>query len=77
MVVNVCSRTVMPANYPLRSCLFIQKMSYLLQSFLPFHCITYAPSDITLPDHLHPDPHPYLSIFKNVSANLDDISKVF
>ena len=60
----------MPANYPLRSCLFKQKMSHLLQLFLAFYFITYPPSDLTLADHPHPDPHLYLSI-------LDDISKVF
>ena len=76
MVVNECPRTVMPTNYPLRSCLFKQKMSHLLQLFLAFYFITYPPSDLTFPDHPHPYPHPYLSIFKNVSAILEDISKV-
>jgi hypothetical protein len=52
-------------------------MSHWLQSFLPFHFITYHPSDLTLPNHHHPDHHPCQSIFKNVSTILDDISKVF
>ena len=67
----------MPVNYPLRSFLFKQKMSHLLQIFLASYFITYPPSDLTLLNHPHPNPHPYFSIFKNVSAILDDISKVF
>ena len=66
MVVNECPRTVMPANYPCHSCLFKQKMSHLLHSFLAFHFITYPPSHLTLPDHPHLD----LSIFNPASGGL-------
>ena len=69
MVVNECPRTVMPANYPLHSCLFIQKCLICCNHFYRFIVLLTLhltwPSTTTLTD-----PHSYLFIFKKCFCHI-------